>query len=91
MLLIHQFLFPGQLYVRTYPSPGKSVINLKMDALQLWNITLTGTACGNLLNLIENAYGYPKSKARIERGSYLETVKREFAENTSDVELASAL
>ena len=47
----------------------KSVINLKMDALQLWNIALASTACGNLLNLIENAYGYPKSKANIERGS----------------------
>ena len=24
----------------------KSVINLKMDALRLWNIALAGTACG---------------------------------------------
>ena len=69
----------------------KSVINLKMDALWLWNIALASTACGNLLNLIENAYGYPTSKASIERGSYLETVKREFAENVSDVELASGI
>ena len=62
-----------------------------MDALWLWNIALASTACGNLLNLIENAYGYPESKACIERGSYLETVKREFAENVSDVELASGI
>ena len=53
----------------------RSVINLKMDALQLWNIALASTACGNLLNLIENAYGYPESKASIERGSHLETVR----------------
>ena len=52
-----------------------------MDALWLWNIALASTACGNLLNLIENAYGYPESKASIERGSYLETVEWDFAEN----------
>ena len=60
-----------------------------MDALWLWNIALASTACGNLLNLIETAYGYPESKASIERGSYLETVEWDFAENISDVELAS--
>ena len=32
---------------------AKLVINLKMDALWLWNIALAGTACGNLLNLTE--------------------------------------
>ena len=69
----------------------KSVINLKMDALRLWNIALAGTTCGNLLNLIENAYGYPESKASIERGSYLETVEQDFAENVSDVEPASGI
>ena len=62
-----------------------------MDALWLWNIALASTACGNLLNLIENAYGYPESKASIERGSYLEMVKRDFAENVSDVEQASGI
>ena len=41
--------------------------------------------------MIENAYGYPESKASIERGSYLETVERDFAENVSDVELASGI
>ena len=44
----------------------KTVINLKMDALWLWNIALTGTVCGNLLNLIENTYGYLETKASIE-------------------------
>ena len=48
-----------------------------MDALQLWNIALASTACGNLLNLIKNAYDYPESKAIIERGSYLETVEQD--------------
>ena len=62
-----------------------------MDALQLWNIALANTACGNLLNLIENAYGYPESKASIERGSYLETVEWDFIENISDVEPASGI
>ena len=44
----------------------KSVISLKMDALRLWNITLAGTTCGNLLSLIENSYGYPETKASVE-------------------------
>ena len=57
----------------------------------MWNIALASTACGNLLNLIENTYGYPESKASIERGSYLETVEREFAENVSDVEPVSGI
>ena len=69
----------------------KSVINLKMDALWLWNIALASTACGNLLNLIENAYGYPESKGSIERGSYLEMVEWDFSQNVSDVELASGI
>ena len=67
----------------------KSVISLKMDALRLWSIALASTACGNLLNLIENAYGYPESKASIERGSYIERVEQDFTENVSDVEPAS--
>ena len=64
----------------------KSVINLKMDALRLWNIALAGTACGNLLSLIENSYGYPETRASVERGSYLETLDRDFAENAPNVE-----
>ena len=65
------------------------MINLKIDALHLWNIALAGTACGNLLNLIEDAYDYPESKVSIERRSYLETVKQDFTENAPDVEPAS--
>ena len=66
LFLIHQFLIPGQLYVGTHSSFGKSVISLKMDALRLWNIALAGTACGNLLSLIENSYGYLERKASVE-------------------------
>ena len=62
-----------------------------MDALQLWNIALASTVCGNLLSLIENAYGYPESKASIEQGSYLETVDQDFAENNPDVEPTSGI
>ena len=40
---------------------------------------------------LKNAYGYSESKASIERGSYLEMVERDFAENISDVELASGV
>ena len=52
----------------------------------MWNIVLAGTACGNLLTLIENAYGYPESKQSIEHGQYLETVEWEFVENEPDAE-----
>ena len=69
----------------------KIVIDLRMDALRMWNIALAGTACGNLLTLIENAYGYPKSRQSIECGQYLETVEWEFAENEPDAELAKGL
>ena len=64
----------------------KSVINLKMDALRLWNIALASTTCGNLLSLIENSYGYLETRASVEQGSYLETLDRDFVENTPNVE-----
>ena len=67
------------------------VINLKMDALRMWNVALAGTACGNLLTFIENAYGYPESKQSIKHGQYLETVGQEFVENEPDAELAKGL
>ena len=51
-----------------------SVISLKMDALRLWNIALAGTACGNLLSTIENAYSYPETRQSKEEGLYFETV-----------------
>ena len=44
----------------------KMVIDLKIDALRMWNVALAGTACGNLLSLTENAYGYPESRQSIE-------------------------
>ena len=57
----------------------------------MWNVALAGTACGNLLTLIENAYGYPESRQSNEHGQYLETVEQEFAENEPDAELAKGL
>ena len=53
----------------------KTVIDLKMDALKMWNVALAGTVCGNLLSLIENTYEYPESRQSIEKGQYLETVE----------------
>ena len=57
----------------------------------MWNVALAGTACGNLLTLIENAYGYPESKQSIKHGQYVETVEWEFAENEPDAEPAKGL
>ena len=48
------------------------MIELKIDALQMWNVALAGTASGNLLSLIENAYGYPESRESILWGQVLE-------------------
>ena len=62
-----------------------------MDALKLWNIALAGTTCGNLLQMIENAYRYPKSKESKEQGLYFETLEREFSENAPDAEPATGL
>ena len=57
----------------------------------MWNVALAGMACGNLLTLIENAYGYPESRQSIKQGQYLETVEWEFAENEPDAEPAKGL
>ena len=69
----------------------KSVIELKIDALRMWNVALAGTASGNLLSLIENAYGYPESKDSILRGQFLETVEQDFMENEPNVEPAAGM
>ena len=69
----------------------KTVTDLKMDALKMLNVALAGTACSNLLSLIENAYGYPESRQNIERGQYLETVEWEFVENEPDAEPTKGL
>ena len=57
----------------------------------MWNVALAGMACGNLLTLIKNAYGYPESKQSIKWGQYLKTVECEFAENELDTEPAKGL
>ena len=67
------------------------MIELKIDALRMWNVALAGTASGNLLSLIENAYGYPESCESILQGQVLETVKREFMENDPHAEPTTGL
>ena len=67
------------------------LIDLKMDALRMWNVALAGIACGNLLTLIKNTYGYPESRQSIEFRQYLETVESEFVERELDAELAKGL
>ena len=69
----------------------KMVINLKIDALRMWNVALAEMACGNLLSLTENTYGKPESRQSIEHGQYLETVEWEFMENEPDAEPAKGL
>ena len=85
------FLFQANQVLELALHLEKTVIDLKIDALRMWNIALAGTACGNLLTLIENAYGYPESRQSIECGQYLETVEWEFVENEPDTEPAKGL
>ena len=91
MTLTILFLFQANQVLELALHLEKTVIDLKMDALKMWNIALAGMACGNLLTLIKNAYGYPESKQSIKHGQYLETVEHEFAENEPDAELAKGL
>ena len=85
------FLFQASQVLELALHLEKTVINLKIDALRMWNVVLVGTACGNLLTLIDNAYGYPESRQSIKHGQYLETVEWEFAENEPNAEPAKGL
>ena len=91
MTLTILFLFQANQVLELALHLEKTVINFKIDALRMWNVALAGMACGNLLTLIENAYGYPESRQSIECGQYLETVECKFAENEPDAELAKGL
>ena len=91
MILITLFLFQANWILELALHLEKTVIDLKIDALRMWNVALAGVACGNLLSLIENAYGYPESRQSIEHGQYLETVEWEFTENEPDAEPAKGL
>ena len=54
------------------------MITLKQDALILMNLALVGTACGQILTLLEFAFGYLESKESEERGKQLEELERQF-------------
>ena len=44
-------------------SMEKTIIDLRQSALQTYNIALGGQACGKLLDLLENIFGYPETRA----------------------------
>ena len=48
------------------------VIALKQDALRLMNVALAGTACGQLLSIMEFAFGYPESQESKDQAQQLE-------------------
>ena len=54
------------------------VIKLKQDALRLMNITLAGTACGQILTVFESVFGYPESQESKEKGKQLEELEHHF-------------
>ena len=44
-------------------SMEKTIIELWQSALRTYNIALGGQACGKLLDLLENIFGYPETRA----------------------------
>ena len=44
-------------------SMEKTIIDLRQSALRTYNIALGGQACGKLLDLLENIFGYPETWA----------------------------
>ena len=44
-------------------SMEKTIIDLQQSALRTYNIALGGQACGKLLDLLENIFGYPETWA----------------------------
>ena len=44
-------------------SMERTIIDLCQSALRVYNIALGGQACGKLLDLLENIFGYPETKA----------------------------
>ena len=44
-------------------SMEKTIIDLRQSALQIYNIALGGQACGKLLDLLENIFGYLETRA----------------------------
>ena len=59
------------------------MIALKQEALRLMNVALAGTACGQLLSILEFAFGYPESQESKDRAQQLEELERKF-ESDSD-------
>ena len=54
------------------------VIALKQDALRLMNVALAGTACGQLLSVMEFAFGYPESQESKDQAQQLEELEWKF-------------
>ena len=69
----------------------KKVIMLKNEALKTFQIALAGTASGHLQELLEGAFGYPESRASIERGKQLEEIHQQLQANRQDMELVAII
>ena len=44
-------------------SMERTIIELRQSALRVYNVALGGQACGKLLDLLENIFGYPETRA----------------------------
>ena len=57
------------------------IINLKKEALQMYNIALGGAACGKLLRILEDVFGYDESVESKQASREAESVGRDFSKD----------
>ena len=62
------------------------MIRLKQESLQLMTLALAGTACGQLLSLLEFPFGYPESRDSKERGKQLEELECHFLTDEESID-----
>ena len=63
------------------------VICLKQDALHLFNLALVGCACGALVNLFEEVYGYPETEEQKTRAREFEQLEHQFSDVEDEVQV----
>ena len=57
------------------------IINLKKEALRMYNIALGGATCGKLLRILEDVFGYDESDESKQAGREAESVGHDFSKD----------
>ena len=60
------------------------VIKLKQQSIKMFQVALLGCACGRLIELLQNAFGYPESLESKLLGKAYENIERKFEEDEGD-------